>query len=135
MNATRILMLAGAVTGAAGFMRRDRDRFNPETGAYEFEKGGRGRERVTFGNVAGNLPLIGTAAALGVAFGSLLNDATGLSGKLAGLALVPAEGRSGLLATEKPVAAVQPALSVTVTVYEPASRPARSWVVAPLDQA
>lgn len=75
----------GAWGGQAGFFRGARDRFNPETGEYEFTKAGRGRQAV--GGLKGameNAGLLGQAAGVGFAIGSIINNATGLSRSLSG---------------------------------------------------
>lgn len=71
--------------GAGGFFRGASDRFNPETGAYEFTPAGRGRRAVGgFKGVVGNLGLLGQTLGAGVAIGTLVNEATGLSSALSG---------------------------------------------------
>lgn len=77
----------GAFGDLRAWSRREGDRFNPETGAYEVTKAGAGRQRVGIGNIAGSLPLLAQSAAVGYAFGSIINEATGLSHALATLAL------------------------------------------------
>jgi hypothetical protein len=77
----------GAFANLRAWMAPERDRFNPETGAYEYMKAGAGRTKVTMSNIGGSLPLLGQAAAIGTAFGTVIDQATGLSHSLATLAL------------------------------------------------
>jgi len=78
---------AGMLGDLRAWMAPARDRFNPETGDYEFTKAGAGRTNVTLGNVAGSLPLLAQSAALGYAFGSIVSEATGLKDALHDLAI------------------------------------------------
>ena len=76
--------LLGGLSSAAGFMRGPRDRFNPESGGYEFTPAGRGRQGIGgIAGLAGNLPLLGQAFGVGAAIGHWFNETTGASGKLA----------------------------------------------------
>ena len=47
-----------------GWLSPARDRFNPETGAYEFTKAGAGRQAVGMNNIGGALPLLAQSLAL-----------------------------------------------------------------------
>lgn len=79
-------LLAGG-SSLLAWMTPAHDRFNPETGGYEFTKAGRGMQNVNAGNIAGALPLLAQTAALGYAFGSVLSEATGLKSALHDLAI------------------------------------------------
>lgn len=77
-------MLGGAMTSAGGgmaskagsllgFFKGPSDRFNPETGAYEYDKGGRGRQSVGgLKGIAENLGALGGSLGLGYAIGNAL---------------------------------------------------------------
>lgn len=79
-------LMAGG-SSLLAWMSPARDRFNSETGAYEFSKAGAGRQNVGMGNLGGALPLLGQSLALGYAFGSVLSEATGLKAALHDLAI------------------------------------------------
>jgi hypothetical protein len=70
--------------GAGGFFRGAGDRFNSETGAYEYSSAGRGRSPVGgFKGAMGNIGLLGQSLGTGVAIGTVLNEWTGASSEIA----------------------------------------------------
>lgn len=80
---------SGAVGGigrAATWMRAPSDRYD-ESGNYVYDKGGAGQQAVTMKSVAAHAALAAQALAAGYAIGTLINDATGLSHKLANLGI------------------------------------------------
>lgn len=77
----------GAASSSMAWGARAKDGFDPETGGYTYTRAGKGRQNVTMGNIGGSLPLIGQSLAVGYAFGTIIDRATGLSHGLASLAL------------------------------------------------
>lgn len=88
-------LIAGGTSQLAAlrsWARPERGWFD-ETGGYQYDKGGAGRQKVAMGNVVGSLPLLAQSAALGYALGSLIDDATGLSHSIANMGIDAATRR------------------------------------------
>lgn len=76
----------GGIGRAAAWMRGPRDSYDAE-GNYVYDKGGAGRQAATLKSAAANVGMAAQALAAGYALGTLINDATGLSHKLADLGI------------------------------------------------
>lgn len=74
----------GGMFGAGGFFRGASDRFNPETGEYEYTKAGAGRSAVGgIKGAMGNIGMLGQSLGAGFAIGTVLNEWTGASSAIA----------------------------------------------------
>lgn len=63
---------AGKIGSFLDFFKGASDRFNPDTGEYEYNKGGRGRQKVGLGNIGENLGMLGGSLGVGYAIGNAL---------------------------------------------------------------
>ena len=63
---------AGRAGGFLDFFRAAGDRFNKDTGEYEWDKGGRGRQKVGLKNIGENLGMLGGSLGIGYALGNAL---------------------------------------------------------------
>jgi hypothetical protein len=78
--------LASRGTALMAWGRGARDSYD-ENGNYVYQSAGAGRQNVGFKGAMANANLLAQSLALGYAFGSIINQATGLSTKLSELAL------------------------------------------------
>lgn len=78
--------------GLIGWFRGSRDKFNPETGGYEYTKAGRGRQAVGgLSGAADNAGMLATSLAVGYSIGTIINQNNQLSDSIAGVVRVNGE--------------------------------------------